>query len=112
VSTTSPLDVAVIAERTHVRVSPRGEIDLATCGLFEAQLDDLWTAGWEHIVVDLRDVAFMDSTGVHVLIAHHRRAAVTGGRFSIIDGTESVSRVLKITGMDQLLSYAEPGSIA
>lgn len=99
-------DVTVIPRRTYVCVVPRGELDLATCGTLDAQLDELWGSGWEDVVVDLRQLDFMDSSGLHVLIKHHRRAAGTRVRFSIIDGAESVSRLLQLTGVDAMLTHA------
>jgi anti-sigma B factor antagonist len=50
----------------------------------------------------------MDSTGVHVLVTHHRHAAERDMCFSIIDGSGPVSRVLELTGIDQVLLYLEP----
>jgi anti-anti-sigma factor len=67
------------------------------------ELRALWDAGWSEVVADLRDVTFLDSTGLHVLVLHHRHAAERGLRFSIIDGGAPVSRVLELTGLDQVL---------
>jgi len=106
VSTIPTFDLSVIAEHAHARVCPRGEIDLATAGLLDAQIDELWASGWTDVVVDLREVTFLDSSGLHVLLAHHRRAAERGGRFSIIDGGGPVSRVLALTGMDAVFDHA------
>jgi anti-sigma B factor antagonist len=103
VSTTpSPFELRVLPERAFVRVRPRGEVDLATAGRLDGQLRELWEAGWAEVIADLRDVTFMDSTGLHVLVTHHRHAAERGLRFSIIDGGAPVSRVLKLTGLDQV----------
>lgn len=101
----------VVAEDLRARVCPRGEIDLATAGLLDAQIDELWASGWTDVVTDLREVTFMDSTGLHVLVAHHRRAAELGRRFSIIDGDGPVSRVLALTGIDQLLIHSPSDAV-
>jgi len=106
VSTMPTFELSVIAEHTRARVCPRGEIDLASAGLLDAQVDELWASGWNDVVADLREVTFMDSSGVHVLLAHHRRAAERGARFSIIDGGGPVARVLALTGMNGVLHYA------
>jgi anti-anti-sigma factor len=106
VSATAFLDVTAIPDRGTVRVRARGEVDLAGRHVLDAQIRELWDSGWEDVVVDLREVTFMDSSGVHVLIAHHRRALEQGRRFSIIRGSAPVRRVLQVTGVDQLLNYA------
>jgi len=100
------LELSVIAEHTRARVCPRGEIDLASAGLLDAQLDELWASGWTEVVADLRQVTFLDSSGLHVLLAHHRRAAERGARFSIINGPGPVARVLALTGMNGVFDYA------
>jgi anti-sigma B factor antagonist len=106
VSTTSPLDVEVIPAGTHVCVRPAGEIDLFSCGSLRQRLDELWASGCADVVLDLREVTFMDSAGVHLLIDHHKRAAANNAAFSIIAGGQPVTRVLELTGIDELLTYA------
>src|SRR5215208_5831643 len=63
-------------------------------------------SGWTDVVADMREVTFLDSSGLHVLLAHHRRAAEHGGRFSIIDGDGPVARVLALTGMNAVFDHA------
>lgn len=84
-------------ERALVRVRPCREIDLATAGLLDHQIRELWDSGWAEVVADLREVTFMDSSGLCVLVTHHRYAAERGVRFSIIDGNGPVSRTLGFT---------------
>ena len=99
-------DLPVVARRDHVRVAPAGELDLATCAPLRAQLDDLWDSGWTDIVLDLREVTFMDSTALHVVLDNHRRAGRDSMRFSLIDGPAAVARVLDITGLRGVLEFA------
>jgi anti-anti-sigma factor len=98
-------DVPVVPHRDHVRVEPTGELDVHTCPPLRAQLDELWESGWTDIVLDLREVTFMDSTALHVVMDNHRRAARDAARFAIIDGPEAVGRVLTITGLRGVLEF-------
>ncbi|MCU1678245.1 MAG: hypothetical protein JWM93_3003 [Frankiales bacterium] len=107
-SSTAFLDVTAIPDRATVRVRVRGEIDLASRDVLDAQIGELWRSGWEQVVVDLREVTFMDSSGVHVLIAHHRHALEHDHAFSIIDGPGPVRRLLQLTAVDQLLDHTAP----
>ena len=45
-----------------------GELDFATVPLVDAELADLWAMGYSSVVLDLRNVFFLDSTGLHLLI--------------------------------------------
>jgi anti-anti-sigma factor len=99
-------EVPIVPHRDHVRVRPAGELDVSTCPPLRAQLDELWESGWTDVVLDLRDVTFIDSTALHVVMDNHRRAARDATRFAIIDGPEPVARVLTITGLRGVLEFA------
>jgi anti-sigma B factor antagonist len=102
------LDVSVLPQPTFVLVTATGEVDVATCGQLRAELDRLWDAGWDDVVVDLRQVTFMDSTGAHALVEHHRRAVDAGKRFSIVDGTGPVARLLELTELSDVIVRSSP----
>jgi anti-anti-sigma factor len=108
VSLPSPFDVTAYPDRASVRVVPSGELDVASRSVLAAQLDELWKSGWTDIVVDLRALTFMDSSGVHLLLQHHRRASETDARFGIIDGQPCVARTLQLSGVYEILTHAEP----
>jgi anti-anti-sigma factor len=91
-----------------VLVTASGEIDLATCAQLRDEIDRLWDSSWEDIVLDLREIAFMDSTGAHMLLQNHRRAEEAGKRFSIIDGTGPVARLLQLIAINGVLVRALP----
>jgi anti-sigma B factor antagonist len=103
VSATSSLDLSILPDREVVRITPHGEIDLANRDRLDAQLRELWESGWRHVVLDLSAVPFLDSSGLYVLAAHHRRAVTAGLRFTLADCSTQVLRVLALTGMDQVL---------
>ena len=56
-----PFRCEVVPDRETVRVRPVGALDLATVPLVDAQLADLWSVGFTRLVLDLRDVPFLDS---------------------------------------------------
>jgi len=100
--------VDVHPEREVVRLAPIGELDLATADMVYAQLRDLYEAGFQHIVLDLRGLTFLDSSGLALLIAEDRRARESGRTFSIIHGRPTVERVLKISGLEDRFAVASP----
>ena len=80
-----------------IRVS--GEVDLESA----AQLSDHTVAvirdAGPHIVLDLGRVAFLDSTGLNVLLAIHRRAELSGGALSLAAVPRPVLKVITVTGL-------------
>jgi anti-sigma B factor antagonist len=82
-----------------------GEVDLATAPQLHAKLVDLLEVGEAgSILVDLTPVAFMDSTGLTVLLAAHKRAQAGGRSIRLVCPAGSVLRVFRLTGAEKVLS--------
>ncbi len=90
-------------EPGRVRVTLAGDCDLAVRDEMGATL--LAAVGRADIVVvDLAEVDFLDSSGVHGLVAAHRAARDRGGHLYVENPTGSVAMVLELTGVGALLS--------
>ncbi|GAB4054627.1 STAS domain-containing protein [Catellatospora paridis] len=86
-------------------VAVSGEIDLtARDDLLNTLYSAIHTAGVTRVVVDLAQVSFMDSTGLHVLITARERALGSGVAFHVVGATGIVRRVLAVTGLLKLLA--------
>lgn len=97
-------------ERNRVIVTPRGELDLATVPRLEIELVHARSTG-RAVVVDLRQLTFMDSTGLHLLMRFDADARSLGQSFAIIDGEGPIARLLTIVGVRDRLRHADPGSV-
>jgi anti-sigma B factor antagonist len=89
-------------------VRPIGELDLDTSPRLDEELQATRAAGAGRLVLDLRAVTFMDSTGLRLVIQWDKAARDEGFEFAIVPGPEVVQRVFRLTGMDQQLPVAEP----
>lgn len=94
-------DVAVHLNRETVVVDVGGELCLATVPTLLARLDGL-EGGFARLVLDLRRVTFMDSTGIRLLLQIGARARSDGFDFAVsIEGAPA--RTLELVGLqDQL----------
>lgn len=108
----SALLISVHPQRDAVRVAPRGELDLCSAAALQAQLDELRAAGFAHVVLDLRELTFMDSSGVRLIFREDRLARSAGHRFSLIAGNPQVQRVLSICGLVERLDFGKPVTAA
>jgi anti-sigma B factor antagonist len=97
--------VDVCPERDRVRVAPVGELDLACAGMLDARLRELRDAGFDWLVLDLRRLEFIDSTGIRVVVAHDTLARRDGSRFSLIGGPPGVRRAFELCGMLERLDF-------
>lgn len=91
-------------------VQPVGELDLDSVHRVESALEEIRGEGCPELVLDLRGLTFMDSTGLRLVIRWDTAARENGFRFAVVPGREVVQRVFRLTGMDDHLIVAEPPS--
>jgi anti-sigma B factor antagonist len=104
VDAVSEFRCAVLNDTDAAIVAPEGELDLATAPLLDAELRRLRDEGTRRLVVDLRGLTFIDSSGVHLLL----RWARGDRRFSLIPGPQRVQMVLAMTGVVDHLRVERP----
>lgn len=79
-----------------------GEIDVYTAPVLRERLDEHISEGRTHLVVDLTDVSFMDSTGLGVLVGRLKLVRVTNGSLQLVCASERILKVFSITGLDKV----------
>lgn len=89
------LDTRRIGDATIV--AARGDIDLTTTADAEAALDAA-RRGATLLMLDLRAVGFMDTSGLRLVISEQRRAEAGGYRFAVVPGHGRVQRLFEIAG--------------
>ncbi len=103
------VDVTTSDRPGSTLVEVEGEIDLSTAPQLQRELLES-VAGNQVLVVDLRGVTFIDSTGVGVLFRTAKQVTAAGGELRLVCGPGPVRRVLKVSGLDRLVPVAdEPG---
>jgi anti-sigma B factor antagonist len=65
------------------------------------------SSGVEHVIVDLTDTTFVDSSSLGVLIGAHRRLKSRGGRLVVACNTEAIVRTFRITGLDGVFKLVD-----
>lgn len=101
--------VRVQPGRDSISVRPIGELDLSGSRRLDAAVDELVDAGFEDIVVDLRDLDFIDCAGVRVLLEQHAAAVRDGRRLSLIHGRAHIRRVFALTETLDMLPFEDGG---
>ena len=86
-----------------VCVTAVGEIDSTSSPVLRQQLDSLLDGDVREITVDLGQVTFLDSAGLCVLAAAHRRAVRQDVAMRVLASSRAVIRPLQITGLWDLL---------
>jgi anti-sigma B factor antagonist len=88
-------------------ISVSGELDLASSPALDEELERVAEGGAAVVVVDLRELEFMDSTGLSVLVRAHQRAEEQGRHLGLVNGSQQVKRLLTLTGVAERLMVAD-----
>lgn len=88
-------------------IAVSGELDLASSAALEDELVRVSASDVEQVIIDLRELEFMDSTGLSTLVKAHQRAEESGKRFALVRGPQQVQRLLSLTGVAERLELAD-----
>ena len=88
-------------------VGVAGELDLASSPELEQQLEQFYASDNELLVIDLRGLEFMDSTGLSVIVSAHQKLIDAGQRLIIVRGPQQVQRLLDLTGVAERLELVD-----
>jgi anti-sigma B factor antagonist len=89
-----------------------GELDIAAAPELEHTLDQVRPELTKLVIVDLRELEFMDSTGLSIIVRAHQRLSERDCELTLIRGKPQVQRLLDLTGVaDRLRFVSEPGEL-
>lgn len=96
------LQILVSGERPEHEIQLLGELDMSTAPQLREELLGLIAGGATMVTVDLSELAFVDSTGLSVLITGLKRLRQQGGDMTLRSPTPGTRRVLEITGLTEV----------
>jgi anti-sigma B factor antagonist len=107
---TPPEDFAISTSEIggRAQLTLRGELDLATAPELEQILMERIDQS-QDVVVDLRGLEFMDSSGIRVLVAAHARAGRGGTQVFIVrpEPDSAVAKIVDVAGLDRELNILD-----
>lgn len=98
---TTPFHISTVARDGGQIVTPEGELDLTTAPQLEEHLLRVLSEG--DVVLDLSRIAFIDSTGIALLVSISGTAREHAWRLELRDPSPQVDRLIKLTGVAILL---------
>jgi anti-anti-sigma factor len=84
-----------------------GEFDLSAKKKFEAALAEVASTKPDEVILDLRDVSFIDSTGLRMILEAWNQSRRAGFDFAVLQASGQVERIFRETGLDQALPIIE-----
>jgi anti-sigma B factor antagonist len=92
-------------------IALRGELDLATVSDFEGYLAPVESDGVSAIMLDLRELTFIDSVALHSLIRARERATMNGKRLILVGARPSARRLFELTRTEYLLDDQDAAGV-
>jgi len=91
-----------------------GEVDVYSAPQLRERIIELLADGIRHVIADLREVDFLDSTGLGALVGGLKRLREQDGSLILVTGPGRIERLLRLTGLDRVfpLSQAVPQAMA
>ena len=105
---TFDIDVATNDGATHLTL--HGEFDIANAPHLEREIKRFAESGASRLVIDLRDLTFIDSTGLRIVLETRQRAADQGFELELVRGPRQVQRVFELTGLEERLPFVDAPS--
>ena len=107
-TTVGPLTVSsACSEPGTLTIALEGELDIATAPAFERLLNEAERDRWPTVVLDLRRLSFIDSSGIRALLGANDRIGRLGGRMVLRNASRDVRRTLTAIGVDSILELTE-----
>lgn len=100
--------IDVVHETDRVVLSLEGELDMASAAQLQSAFEDADLATKTIVVLDLRQLHFVDSTGLRIILAARNRCRKRGQELTVTRGSQQVERLLSVTGMAEHLRTAPP----
>ena len=84
-----------------------GELDLSSAPELEARVGEIVSQARE-IVLDLRDLSFMDSSGIRAILLSYELCARSECDLGLLSGRPNVQRLFEVSGLADLLPFVKP----
>jgi anti-sigma B factor antagonist len=93
---------SIAAGRDRAVLRLAGEFDVYTAPQLRERVIELVDGGTRHVMADLREVTFLDSTGLGALIGGLKRLRARDGSLTLVIGTDRIRRIFRVTGLDRV----------
>jgi anti-sigma B factor antagonist len=102
-----PFNVRIELDGGEAVLALTGELDLASADMLEREVRELSEVGLDGLVVDLRHVDFVDSTGLRTLISLRNTAKRRGCSLTLVPGPRRVQRIFDLTATRGLFDWRD-----
>jgi anti-anti-sigma factor len=96
-----------VDDTVQVHLKLRGDLDLYSAPTFDDALVAVEGEKWPTLVLDLRELEFLDSMALRLIMRTKSRAEQDGRRLVLVRGPEFIDRVLELSGLREHLELVD-----
>ena len=106
------MDITKTKTEEGLELGLSGRLDAHRASHLEAELEEAVRAGEHRIALGMKDVSFISSAGLRVLITYSQKLRQLDGQLSVKEPSEACLLVLRLTGMSDLLLHPAAAPVA
>ncbi len=91
----------------HKIISVSGEVDLYNVSELKKALFSITDGSYKSVVVDMKNVNYMDSSGIGALVAGQKKMHAHSGKFALMNIHDDVLNILKLATLDRFFKIYE-----
>ena len=95
--------IDVYAEGTYAIFDVVGELDINTAEPLKKSMRRYMEEGYDHLILDLKRVRYVDSSGLSLFIEATKLLLARQGRFSLVGCSQTVTKMLEITRLNRIV---------
>jgi stage II sporulation protein AA (anti-sigma F factor antagonist) len=99
------LNISTLVKQGVLIVRVDGELDMHVADEFRKTVDDaLEDSGVKYILLSLKGVTFIDSSGLGVILGRYKKVSALGGRMATANARPQVAKVLEFSGLSKIMN--------
>jgi len=102
------IGISVQTQGEIMFVNLTGELDQMTADQVRLRLMTAMIAhGIKHIVFNLKELSFMDSSGIGIILGRYNQVKAIGGRVFVVGMNPTVNKVFHLSGLNQIITVID-----
>ncbi|MCR8642360.1 anti-sigma F factor antagonist [Paenibacillus sp. N1-5-1-14] len=102
------LQIEFEQNRRALIVRLKGELDHHTASAVKSRMEEAITKGdVKHLVLSLKDLSFMDSSGLGVILGRYKQITASGGKMVVCDTNAAVYRLFELSGLFKIVAIQD-----
>jgi len=102
------LQIEFEQHRRALIVRLKGELDHHSADIVKSRMEDAIAGGdVRHLVLSLKELTFMDSSGLGVILGRYKQVSGKGGKLVVCDASPAVDRLFKLSGLYKIIAVQD-----